>query len=93
MNINLYIHVLQLEAVVQMLSDQRWTVGQLMRAVRAYCSLVLSDLDSCAHAAPDDDADDAGGGARGGGVGGGKGRERERFVPAQTLFDFLLSQP
>ena len=37
--------MLQLPAVVEMLSQQRWTVGQLMTAVRAYSMDVLDEFD------------------------------------------------
>ena len=37
--------MLQLPAVVEMLSQQRWTVGQLMTAVRAYSVDVLDEFD------------------------------------------------
>ena len=60
-----------------MLSQQHWTVGQLMAAVRAYSIVVLDEFDW-------------GGGDTSAGWERGQG---DGFVPSQTLFDFLLTQP
>ncbi|XP_076454325.1 uncharacterized protein LOC143289235 isoform X2 [Babylonia areolata] len=67
----------QLPVVVDMLSRQRWTVGQLMNAVKAYCTVLQDEMDE---------------GGDGGDSGGGRDRG-QGHAPALTLLDFLLSQP
>ncbi|KAK7090158.1 uncharacterized protein [Littorina saxatilis] len=77
----------QLRVVVDKLSRHRWTVGQLVSAVRAYCIIVQDDVQVWAEAW-----------SSGTGTGntvpyaqGGRGGT-EGFVPSISLLDFLLMQ-
>jgi hypothetical protein len=81
-------------AVVDMLSRQQWTVGQLMTAVRVYCDIVLSELQALTPQGHDLDTASGGSGGRGDGARGGGVRrgQGEAFVPSVSLFDFLLMQ-